>query len=368
MTSLERVLSALSGTPPDRVPVGPFVGSAAAPLVGATLREYYTDGSVIARAQYALWREVGHDILVTAADTYYIAEAFGLKTTHHEHALPTVDAPFLSALEEADALRVPDPETDGRMPVYLKALEELRALTDGRAVLRGTGTGPFSLAAYLFGEQAFLTLLADLATGERGEEDRQRLHSLLDLMADTSAAFLSAQINRGVHLAYLGDSLASAEMISPDMYREYALPYHRKVFAAAKAHAREVGSSVFTLLHICGANLPVLSAFGETGADLIEIDHKVSLAAARERLGADVTLIGNLDPVQTLLLGTPEHVFVESQEAIREAHGAEGRFILGSGCFVPPGTPLENLRQMVAAAESLNHETHETSRKGRFLW
>jgi uroporphyrinogen decarboxylase len=357
MTSLDRVQTALSGSPPDRVPVGPFVGSAAAPLAGASLRDYYTDGAVIARAQHALWQAVGHDILVTAADTYYIAEAFGLKTTHHEHALPTVDEPLLPSLEAADRLRQPDPETDGRMPVYLRALEELRDRTDGQVALRGTGTGPFSLAAYLLGEQAFLTLLADLDCGERGEEDRLRLHRLLDLMAGTTAVFLRAQIDRGAHLAYLGDSLASCEMISPAMYREYALPYHQKVFASAKAHAAAAGSKVFTLLHICGANQPALAAFAETGADLLEIDHKVPLAEARRLAGPAVSLIGNLDPVQTLLLGTPEDVFVKSQEAIREARGAEGRLILGSGCFVPPGTPLENLRQMVAAAEELNHET-----------
>lgn len=361
MTSLERVRVALSGTPPDRVPVGPFVGAAAAPLVGASLRDYYTDGAVIARAQHALWQAVGHDILVTAADTYYIAEAFGLKTTHHEHALPTVDKPLLTTLEEVDALRRPNPETDGRMPVYLKALEELRVLTGSQVALRGTGTGPFSLAAYLLGEQAFLTLLADLDCGERGEEDRLRLHRLLDLMADTTAAFLRAQIDRGVHLAYLGDSLASAEMISPTMYRAYALPYHQKVFASAKAHAAAAGRTVFTLLHICGANQASLAAFAETGADLLEIDHKVPLAEARQLAGPAVSLIGNLDPVQTLLLGTTERVFVESGRAIREACVADGRFILGSGCFVPPGTPLENLRQMVAAAESLNHETHKDS-------
>jgi len=352
MNSLERVLSALSGTPPDRVPVGPFVGAAAAPLVNASLREYYTDGSVIARAQHALWQAVGHDILVTAADTYYIAEAFGLKTTYHEHALPTVVEPLLPTLEEADALRLPDPETDGRMPVYLRALEELRDRTDGQVALRGTGTGPFSLAAYLLGEQSFLTLLADLAGGERSDEDRRLLHRLLELMADTTAAFLRAQVDRGVHLAYMGDSLASAEMISPTMYREFALPYHQKVFAAVKAHAAARGRTVFTLLHICGANQPSLAACAETGADLIEIDHKVPLAEARKLAGPEVSLIGNLDPVQTLLLGTPEDVFVKARQAIREAGGAEGRFILGSGCFVPPGTPLVNLRQMVAAANA----------------
>jgi uroporphyrinogen decarboxylase len=364
MTSIERLNATVAGREIDRVLVGPFVGSMAAPLVGASLREYYTDGSVIARAQMELLRQVGHDIVVTAADTYYIAEAFGLKTTHYDNALPTVDEPLLNSLAEVDNLRIPDPERDGRMPVYLEALEQLREMTAGEAVLRGTGTGPFSLAAYLLGEQNFLMLLAQLAMDECGPDDRRRLHTLLELMAQTTAAFLCAQVDRGVHLAYMGDSLASAEMISPAMYREYALPYHRKVFASVKAHAAATGRRVYTLLHICGGNLPVLADFARSGADIIEIDHKVELTDARRIIGPDVTLIGNLDPVRTLLNGTPADVLAASCRAINEMRIAGCRFILGSGCFVPPGTPVENLRQMVAAAGSLNHETHETSRKG----
>lgn len=351
MTSIERLEATLAGGEADRVLVGPFVGAVAAPLAGATLREYYEDGSVIARAQAALRREVGHDIVVTAADTYYIAEAFGLKTTHHDNAFPTVDEPLLKSLSEVESLRSPNPESDGRMPVYLEALDQLRKMTGGDAVLRGTGTGPFSLAAYLLGEQTFLQMLALLAIGECDDADRQHLHGLLDLMATTTAAFLCAQVDRGVHLAYMGDSLASAEMISPAMYREFALPYHQKVFARVKAHAGD--RRVYTLLHICGGNLPVLADFARSGADIIEIDHKVALADARRIVGPEITLIGNLNPVQTLLYGTPDEVFDQSRRAIEAMRAIKGRFILGSGCFVPSGTPVENLRQMVAAAQSV---------------
>lgn len=348
MTSRDRVDAALRGNAPDRVPVGPYVGSAAAALVGASPRDYYTRGEVIARAQRALWKAVGHDIAVTAADTYYIAEAFGLRTVHHEDALPTAAQPLLDSLDQVDALRVPDPETGGRMPVYLKALEELKGLLGDRVVLRGTGTGPFSLAAYLFGEQEFLMRLMEIAVGERGDVDRGRIHRLLEITSDATAAFLLAQVDRGVDLAYVGDSLASADVISPAMYREYALPYHQKVFAAVKDRAR--GRGVYTLLHICGDNTPALAEFAKSGADLIEIDHKMDLARCREILGPRIAMIGNLDPVRTLLQGAVATVFEASLAAIRAARGQEGGFILGSGCFVPVGTPVENLIQMVEAS------------------
>lgn len=355
MTSRERVLTALTGGCPDRVPVGPFLGYAAAPYAGASIRSYYTDGTTIARAQYAAWKQIGHDILLTAADTYYIAEGFGLQTEHHEAALPTVKRPLLDSLEEVEHLKVPDPIRDGRMPVYLEALRELRRLTGDRVALRGTGTGPFSLAAYLMGEEAFLTLLAMIEVGEAEEKEVHRLRRLMDITAATTLAFLRAQLAIGLDILYMGDSLASSDMVSPAMYRTWAFPWHRQIYDAVGDACRAAGT--VTMLHICGRNDAVLRDFIATGVQLIEIDHKMDLRTCRAVAGPEISLIGNLDPVNTLLKGTPEEVVRASGQAVRDAEGSSGRFILGSGCFVPPGTPPENLRAMVAAARELETDT-----------
>lgn len=359
MTSRERVMTALAGSRPDRVPVGPFVGYAAARLVGATLQQYYTDGATIARAQVELHRRTGQDILLTAADTYYIAEAFGLQTEHHREALPTVKTPLLETLGEVDHLAVPDPHRDGRMPVYLQALRELRRQTGEKVALRGTGTGPFSLAAYLYGEQRFLMLLAEIAAGEAEERDVRGLHRLLEITTATTIAFLRAQLEIGLDIVYMGDSLASADMISPDMYRRWAFPRHCTVFEEIEALRRDRGA--VTMLHICGGNAPILKDFEATGVNLIEIDHKMELGAARKQLRATTSLIGNLDPVNTILEGTPRTVREASRGAIEAARGSDGRFILGTGCFVPLGAPLENLAAMVEAARAYQEQGPECS-------
>jgi uroporphyrinogen decarboxylase len=347
-------MTALAGSRPDRVPVGPFVGYAAARLIGATLRRYYTDGTTIARAQVELHRHTGQDILLTAADTYYIAEGFGLQTEHHRDALPTVREPLLETLGEVDHLTIPDPHHAGRMPVYLQALRELRALMGDTVALRGTGTGPFSLAAYLYGEQRFLMLLAEIAAGEAEERDVRGLHRLLEITTETTIAFLRAQLEIGLDIVYMGDSLASTDMISPDMYRTWAFPWHSIVFGEIGPVCRDRGA--VTMLHICGGNEPVLKDFEATGVNLIEIDHKMDLAASRRQVKAATSLIGNLDPVNTILEGTPGAVTDAARGAIEAARGTEGRFILGTGCFVPLGAPLENLVAMVEAARGYQEQ------------
>jgi uroporphyrinogen decarboxylase len=349
MTGLERTLAAIGDGTPDVVPCGPFAGFYAARLAGVPLGRYVTDGSAIADSQIKLQRAIGHDIVVTAADTYYLAEGFGLRVNHYPDALPTSGGPLLRTLADVDTLRVPDPERDGRMPVYLEAVRILARELGDRVAIRGTGTGPFSVAAYLYGDQRFLMKLAEIASGLAEPGDEARVHRLLEICAEASARFLRAQLRAGEHIAYLGDSLSSAEMISPQMYRSWAGPYQRMVFELVEDEVRSRGAR--TLLHVCGDNRAILADLADTGVDLLEIDHKMNLTECRRELGADLCLIGNLDPVDVILNGSPEDVARESRACIAAA-GGSARFILGTGCFVPWESPVANLKAMVDVAHA----------------
>ena len=350
MTSLERVQKACRHEITDRVPVGPFAGFYAARLTGVSLRQYVTDGEAIAKAQLALQRATGQDIVVTAADTYYLAEGFGLEVELPENALPVAKGPLFGELSEVDRLRVPDPRRDGRMPIYLKAVEVLSREAGERLAIRGTGTGPLSLAAYLFGMQRLLLTLALIETGEASAEDERQVQRLIGIAAEAGAAFLKAQLEAGAHLIYLGDSLASCDVLSPVMYRKYVHPHLARIFAELNPLCRKRGA--FTLLHICGNNTLILEDLANTGVDILEIDHKMDLGMCKERIGHRICLIGNLDPAGTILRGTPEEVRRQSRRCLeRAAHG--GGFILGTGCFVPADSPLENLRSMVEASKAI---------------
>ena len=350
------MLAAIAGEEYDKVPVGPFVGHRAAEETGISIRDYYTNGNSIAEAQQALRCKIGYDIMVSAADTYYISEAYGMETTHHEHALPTVKRPLFKRLKDSRRLTVPNPESDGRMPVYLAAVERMRSLAGENAAVRGTGTGPFSLSAYLFGEAEFLTQLIDIDQGNCSSEDESSYHNLMEVTSDTTIAFLKAQIHRGVDIIYMGDSFASSDMISPDFYRRYVFQYHRKVISEITPLCQDYGA--YTLLHICGDNRAIFPDFAATGVNMIEIDQKVPLSEARAIVGNNICLIGNLDPASDLLYGTQEHVYDTAMNAMNDMRNEKsmcGRYILGSGCFVSQGTPDANLAAMVEAAKDFTN-------------
>ncbi|MCX6638085.1 MAG: hypothetical protein NT090_23765, partial [Acidobacteria bacterium] len=82
---------------------------------------------------------------------------------------------------------------------------------------------------------------------------------------------------------------------------------------------------------------------GRTGADIVDLDYLSPLAMAREAMGPDQVLLGNLEPVGVLRNGTPESVAAAITVCRREA-GA--RYIVSAGCEVCRDTPVANLRAL----------------------
>jgi uroporphyrinogen-III decarboxylase len=87
----------------------------------------------------------------------------------------------------------------------------------------------------------------------------------------------------------------------------------------------------------------MLAGMAKLGCDIVDIDSQVPLAEAREKMGPNQVLLGNLDPVRSLRDGTPETVL----ETVAECHRQAGpRYIVAAGCEVVRDTPLANMRAL----------------------
>ena len=346
MNSYERVQAVVHFKKPDCVPVAPYMGNFGAVLAGVPVHKYCTSGILMAKAQYEACQEIDQDVLVAQSDNYYISEGFGMEVQHHENSTPTFRKPAFEETKDIYRLKIPDPFKDGRMPVILEAVELLSARVKKEKVIRVPGSGPFTLAAHLMGTEKFLIHLATIdASGDAGEVEV--MHDLLEMCTEAVIRFQRACIDTGADIIQVGDSLASIDMISPDMYRTWAYPYEKKCFDEVNEYGRE--KDCMSILHICGDTTAILEDMADTGTDIVEIDSKVSMRTAKETIGDRSALIGNLEPSAVLLQGTPELVHEKSREVIRDA-GENYGLILGSGCEVPPNTPKENILAMVRAA------------------
>lgn len=321
------------------------MGNFGAVIAGVPIGRYCRSGRLMAQAQLDAWGLLDQDAVVAQSDSYYLAEGFGLVVDHHEDATPTVARLPVDDLTDIHRLRPPDPARDGRMPVYLEAVERLAAACKGGPAIRATGTGPFSLAGHLLGPERLVTEIA-LLDVQPDTVKETALRRLLELATDALIAFARAALAAGADIVQAGDSLASLDMISPSIYQGWVFPCEVRFFAALRDDLRR--RRALGLLHICGDTTRILPVMARTGADLLEIDAKVDLAAATRLVAGRACLVGNLDPTAVLLRGTPRSVGSAARRAMESARG--GPFILGSGCEVPPHAPLQNLRAMVAAA------------------
>ncbi len=348
LSSRERVIRAIRREPTDCVVAMPYTYDVAAQNAGVPLLDYYTDPKAMVRAQVDLQAKVGHDVIAIGADNYYIAEGFGCKTTRSNDEVPALLEPPCANLADVYALKLPDPYTDGRMPVMLEALRLARQTVGDSVALRSPGTGPFALASYFIGSQQWLVEVGQVM-GEMEEANEAALHHALNLASDALIAFGKACWDAGADILHCGDSLASCNVISPKTFERFSYPYLKKVFAAWADYGIDR-----KILHICGDSTKVLHLYASTGADMVEIDNAVDLSVAKARIGDQVVLVGNVHTIEELLQATPEKAAAAAQRCIDQA-GAGGGFMVGSGCIVPRHTPLANLQAVVRVCHSQSY-------------
>lgn len=345
LSSRQRVLRAAQRQPTDCVAAMPYMYDVAAVTAGVPLQQFYTDPQAMVRAQLILHEQVGQDVIAIGSDNFYIAEGFGCQTTRGDNELPALVKPPLTRMADVFDLAVPDPYSQGRMPVMLEALRLARQAVGDEAALRSPGTGPFALASYLIGTQQWLLEVAQVEA-ELDEANEAAVHHALELASDALIRFGQACWDAGADILHCGDSLASCNVISPRTFERFSFPYLQKVFRAWKEYGVQCA-----LLHICGNSSKVLDLYAATGADLIEIDFAVDMRFAKQRISQRAAIVGNVDTVTELLQGTPQSVAASAQRCIDQA-GAGSGFLLGSGCIVPRHTPITNLQAMVRTAHS----------------
>ena len=102
-------------------------------------------------------------------------------------------------------------------------------------------------------------------------------------------------------------------------------------------------------LHICGNTRFALSAFGLLNAEIIDLDFPAPLDEARQKVGPNQVLLGNLNPVRALRNSTRKDIL----EGVARCHQQAGpRFIVGVGCEIPRDTPHENVLALYEYASS----------------
>ncbi len=273
-------------------------------------------------------RRYGTDAAILYSDIVTPIEAIGFGVDVEPGVGPVVERPFTSAAD-LDRIRPLDPEAD--TPFVLETVRNLVGEL-GDVPLIGFAGGPFTVASYLVEGRPSRTYEK---TKRLMYGDPDLWFALLDRLADLALASLRSQVANGASAVQLFDSWAGA--LSPSNYRRYVMPASTKVLTGLS------GLGV-PRIHFGVSTGELLTLMGEAGAEVVGVDWRVDLDDARARLGDDVALQGNLDPV-AVLAGT-DVALDRTRDVLRRADGYRGHiFNLGHG--VLPDTDPDVLHRVV---------------------
>jgi len=342
MTGKQRVSAAFKKTfsdarpELDRVPAYVFTGQVNAQLVGASIRDFLTDPEVLTKAQVAGYERYKPDIMIMMWDLAIECEAIGNELRFPEDSISVTTREILAKKGTLGSLEVPDPSKDGRLPMYLEATAATKEALSG-VIVSGIIAGPWTIAAGLRGAERLIFDTFD---------DPGFVHELMDLCSRTSIRFAESISAIGVGLGY-SEAPCSCSLISPQIYREFVFPYHKRIVDHLKEQKIGVG------LHVCGYADPILEDVVATGVSNVSIDALTDFSAGVEACRGRAVLIGNV-ATDLFVSGTREDMAKAIKHCIDNAPEDSG-FVLAPGCEVPAIAPPEKIEWFMELAEELGH-------------
>ena len=334
MTSRDIVFKALKGENTPRPACGPLAVHFCAVDNGVSIRDFTLNSSVHAECIFRYHEKIQPDAVWISADTWVTAESMGAKV-----GFPSNDQPmcglqegFIRSAVKLDKIPEPDPYSQGRQPLLLEALSRVAEAIGKDVFIVGCfDQSPFSLACQVAGMSSVMTKLTN---------DPPYLEALMEKCLDYSLAYAKAMAACGADMLSTGDSPAG--LIGSTHYANIAVPFEKRLFSSLKKTGKILS------LHICGDSSALLENMAATGADVLEIDHQVSINKTWEKVDNRVALWGNIDPVTVLLQGSSREVSSSVRGLISEVKDVGCRkFILSSGCTLAPATPSENLHAFI---------------------
>lgn len=333
MNGYERIWSALRGEKPDKTPVMLHNFMMAAKEAGVSMAEFRDNPKIIADVFIRSVEKYKYDGILVDIDTVTLAGAVGVPVDFPKNEPARSHKGNLLTLGDVKNLEKVNIEKYRYVQNWLEATRLIKSHFGNEIFVRGNcDQAPFSLASMMRGSQEWML---DLMMGEP-----ELIFELLDYCTDITCQFINLMAQTGCDMVSNGDSPAGPEMISPEMYEMYALPFEKRV--VEEAHKKNIPYTI----HICGNTESILELMLQTGADGFELDYKTDVKKVFNAMHDKACFLGNIDPSGVLAMGSTDLVAGKTKELL-EIYSKTNRFILNAGCAIPSITPEENLKTMI---------------------
>jgi uroporphyrinogen decarboxylase len=281
MTSMERVLTALSHKEPDRVPVFLFVTMHGAKELDLSIQDYFSAPEHVIEGQLRLRRKFGHDCLYAITYGAVDYEAFGGEALFSEDGPPNAGAPVIRSREDIFQLQVPDIASEPRLQAGLEIVRGLAEAARGEVPVIGSVISPYSLPVMLMGYARYLDLLYD---------DLEAFERLMSVTKAFALSWAKAQFAAGATACGYFDPLSANDQIEEGLWRRTGLPIIKEMLAGYPGPGA---------LHFAsGRALGRVPTYLETGAAALGVSSLDDLADLKRQVRGRVSLMGNLDGIR----------------------------------------------------------------------
>jgi len=278
---------------------------------------------------------LGVDAAILFSDILLIVEPMGVGLEFTKGDGPVIHRPVRSGQDIDQLVELPPEETVG---FVFEAVSQIRNGLPADIPLIGFSGAPFTLASYLIEGGASRQYLE---TKRLMYQDPGAWYALMSHLVRVITAYVNGQIAAGAQVIQLFDSWVGC--VSPSDYRAFLLPHMQQLIQGITP-----GTPV---IHFGTGTAGLLELLAEAGGDVIGVDWRVDLDTARQRIGIERAVQGNLDPL--VLFAPRNELRVQIERVLKEAQQRPGHiFNIGHGIL--PQTPVDNVIALVDMVHELS--------------
>lgn len=304
-------------------------------LVGKTVLDAVTDGSVHADAIVSLAENTPSDAATVIMDLTVEAEAFGAKLQYASNEVPSVSERLLHNISEVENIPIPELSA-ARIPEYLKANRIAAERIKDRPVYAGC-IGPYSLAGRLYD-------MSEMMMAIYVEPDLAKM--LLAKCSVFIMKYIQALKETGVDGVIMAEPAAG--LLSNEDATTFSTNYIKPIVEAVQ------DDNFLFVLHNCGNTGHCTQSMVDSGAKGLHFGNQCNMVEALRQVPGDRIVMGNLDPVGIFKSATPEQVYDATTKLLEETAEFDN-FVISTGCDVPPGVSKENIDAFYRAVSNFNN-------------
>ncbi|UAY51617.1 uroporphyrinogen decarboxylase [Ferruginibacter albus] len=270
---------------------------------------------------------VGVDAAILFSDILVVPQAMGMEVQLIESKGPFLPEPIKT---QNDFQRLRIPEVEDKLGYVFDAIKLIKQELNDRVPLIGFAGAPWTLLCYMVQGKGSKTFDEAKAFCYQKPE---LAHQLLQMITDTTIAYLKGQVKAGVDTVQIFDSWGG--LLSKEDFETISLPYINQIVNALKEET--------LVIVFAKGSWYSLKEMASTGAHGLGIDWTITPQMARKFAGDNVVLQGNFDPAKLL---SPIPVIKKEVKAMLKNFGGQSH-VANLGHGILPNVPVDHAKAFV---------------------